>query len=245
MAQPQFDSQQTSTDAASVTSKSHTHTTAGGANLWGLVALGLNGTVGSPACTWGGQSMTLDASLSGAGVVTLYVFRLVGIPSGAQTIAASWTTAREVRLCSVAYSSVDQNNPVGTKVTSTGSGTSISDDVSSAQAELVVDAISVNNGGDDTAGAGQTERYAAAVDGRRSEGSDEDGASTVTMSWTTPSANWCHYAIPIKPTPAAGTQIIWMWAKRWEGFIEDLKRGLLPPDVLQKRYGQLMAAMPA
>ena len=59
----------------------------------------------------------------------------------------------------------------------------------------------------------------------------------------------CKIANTIEPFPtsflASGTQIIQHWFQRYQDFMDELKRGLIPPDRLQERYGTLMAQMPA
>ena len=100
-----------------------------------------------------------------------------------------------------AYSTVNQSVPHGTVVKTANNSTSISVDVASATGELVVDLVHVYNVTPGV-GAGQTQRSAKSGTRARLGTSDEPGAATVTMSWTTNQAAIL-IAVPLKPTADA------------------------------------------
>lgn len=162
----------------------------------------------SPSATFDGNACTLidDQSVGSApywGVIMWYYPN----PGSAKEIVISWTnTAHCVGACRN-YKGVGTGNPIGTAVTATGNSLTPSVNVSSASGEMVVD-IAVQNTASATAGAGQTERLETHNSAVLAMGSEEAGAASVTMSWTTlNSREWAILGVPLKPA-LAGNQVI-------------------------------------
>ena len=132
------------------------------------------------------------------------LWRLVAPDTGANTVSMDVTSQVTSSGGAVSYTGVDQTTPFGTAATATGASTTPSVVVSSASGELVVDALS-SGGNTPTAGAGQTSRIALANFFGMSE---EAGAASVTMSWTTDTSNeWAIVGAPLKAA-AAGSSIL-------------------------------------
>lgn len=83
--------------------------------------------------TLGGQAMTLvSKSETDAGVANrwMYVYRMVGVSAGSQTIEATISASSAMTLLSVAYYGVDQDSPIPTGLSTNGSGGSATYNVS-------------------------------------------------------------------------------------------------------------------
>ncbi len=100
--------------------------------------------------------------------------------------------AAEVALGATSYTGVNQDDPIRGFESITVTSTSVTKDISSGVSDLVVDVCAQQNGGGGLTlveGVGQTERWnverIGIVEGA---GSDEAGAATVTMSWTSANA---------------------------------------------------------
>jgi len=102
-------------------------------------------------------------------------------------------------VCARAYATVNQTTPHGTVAkTNSGETAEISVNVVSAVGELVVDACHEYNNTPGV-GAGQTQRSAQSTTIARMGTSEEAGATSVTMSWTT-GYHATLLAVPLKPT---------------------------------------------
>lgn len=103
------------------------------------------------------------------------------------------------------YNGVDQTTPTGTGVANFAASNPATVDITSAAGELVIDSVYVKEASsNEVVGAGQTQRYLF-TDGQSfaNGGSDEAGAATVTMSWTTSGAQyWIILASSLKPVAA-------------------------------------------
>ena len=179
-------------EAATSISKSHTGT---GSSLVGWVILGFTQNVSEVSATYGGQAMTLVAAVAPG--YWLHCFYIDGALSGAQTVAASWTTSANCQMGIMTYSGAVAN--AAAKASATGTSTTPTVNVSSAAGEVVVDGVI--GGGTVTVGADQTQRYNRVVH-MISAGSEEAGAGTVTMSWTQESSWWGIVAMPLQPAVA-------------------------------------------
>jgi hypothetical protein len=169
-----------------------------------VVDLSVDGAIASLYITYRGVLMQMIGAANNS--IQLYSYYLVGPPGGSSTVAASWTPARNAQMAIRGYKNVRQSNPFATPAAiATGTSTSVSVNVSSAVGELVIDAIVSN--GTPTVGPGQAWRYFAG-EYLNSAGSDEPGASSVTMSWSVPYTNWGTVAVSLKPS--FDTQIIVM-----------------------------------
>lgn len=86
---------------------------------------------------------------------------------------------------------------VGTPVTSTAWAAGVSNAVSAATGDIVVDVVHTGGTTEPTIGANQTQIYTNATN-PWVKGSREAGAATTTMSWTGDTQNWASGAVAIK-----------------------------------------------
>lgn len=121
----------------------------------------------------------------------------------------------EVIAGGASYTGVDQTTPIGTPNSATGATATPTVNITSASGELVVDAIYHAQwaaGTAHTAGAGQTARVdvADSGDGNGFLGmSEEAGAASVTMSWSTGPATqaWAIGGVSLKPAGAVADNV--------------------------------------
>lgn len=199
---------------------SWTHTPVSVENGLVVVSLCLYGTLATGVgCTYGGITMTSAGSVNNGGTRQIYVFYLVGPPSGVQTVAASWTNNNYVYASCISFTGVHQTTPIGTFVSATGNSNAPSVNATSAVDDMVVDVLasgySTGNGAPwvPAVGAGQTKRWQLTLGFSWSgQGSTEPGAATVTMSWTQGGTSlWAIAALPIKQVAAPGrTNRVWI-----------------------------------
>ncbi|MFO0773701.1 MAG: hypothetical protein U0172_03435 [Nitrospiraceae bacterium] len=166
-----------------------THT-AGGADRAVFVGAGVFAAspLGMSSVTYGGVGLTQLWSIDFAAAAYLNAgYQMVAPTTGAQTVTATAASSAplEQGMGIMSLTGVNQANPVGTAVTTTGNGTSPSLTVATPAADsLVVDAV-VIGGLLASAGADQTERYA--INGSPfmfQQGSTQSGASGGVMSWS-------------------------------------------------------------
>lgn len=177
---------------------------------------------GSVAFTYGGEALTQIAGWArnptSACVAGLWL--LLGPTTGANDLVCTWAGtsggAKLITFVCQDFSGVHQSSAIGTAATATGTDNTATVNVSSAEGEMVVDAISATNasGAPPTTapGADQTEnttgpgRSAESNLGNEGSLSYEAGAATVTMSWTisdVTNERWAIAAVPLKPAATA------------------------------------------
>jgi len=226
-----------------------------GANLL-LVCVGMRIDTGqSPpdysvsGVTYGGIALTqLDSWFAaGDGETRQQTFYLTAPPGSANTVSVDFsaTPTANVRVAIAAsFRNARVANPFGTSASAGANNPSV--DVSSDTVGMVADfCLGKGSPTTGTPGTGQTSR--ASID-TGDTGSDvflghstEPGAATVTMSWTETAATVRLFAVPINAGPAGGSQVVAMFLQRWRDFMSDLKRGLVPPDELRRRYREVYA----
>ena len=222
--------------------KNLTHSASGG-HRYALATLATRFTVGSPSVTYDGVAMTVIAILQPfGGEGELSIWQMINPPIGSKTIAFSWTVARTFVAAIETFNLVDQQTPRGGLANGTGNSGGPTVNVGSTPSDsLVIDAAGsqrpfVSVGG------GQTQRWNQSHASTPSgAGSTEPGnGGTVTMSWGTSLAGpWRVMAFALNFGPVGGGQVIIMMSKMRD-FYRDLKRGIIRPDELQKRYGELV-----
>lgn len=162
-----------------------------------------SGNAAPSTVTFGGVAMTQLADYSG-NYRRVCVYYLLNPSSGSNTVVVNWGSALYYG-CGVTcltYSGVHQTDTFRTYSGQTGSTSPVNKTISSADGDLVIDAIS--EWGDGLAcDAGQTQRYLVNNSSLISMGaSEEAGASSVTTTWTksgTGDANNAIYSFSIKP----------------------------------------------
>lgn len=188
----------------STLSWSHTLTTGGrGRFLMVFTALFSNALYNVSSVTYGGENLTyLHRHTIGDGKWEIWY--LANPPTGVNTVLITWAGSADKARGggAVSFTGVNADAPLGTLVSTVGTG-SLSVDVTSEIGELVIDhfaqgsTIWIGH----TPGAGQTlvMAYSTARADKMSI-SEEDGAASVTMSWSSTSGNNSGLqAVPLKP----------------------------------------------
>ena len=181
------------------TSLSWSHTVgAGGANRILIVGVSFKNTSSVTGVTYGGEALTLvpnsGQSTTGRRVELWYKVAplentntvVVTMPSSIHTIAGatSWTE-------------VHQTTPLGAAATFTATSTTPSVSVLSGSGDVVVDTMVAPSS--PTVDGSQTHRWSLPQGGTYGAGSSENGgASSTTMSWTTGAVEWGITGVALK-----------------------------------------------
>lgn len=136
--------------------------------------------------TCGGQAMTrIGASLQhSGGKPRVNVWRLISPPTGAQDIVVTNATNDKTGVAVFAWTAIDTTTPFDGWVTAQGTSTTPSVAVTSQSGDLVADTEAGLSIMALAQGAGQTELVDFMPTDGRMGCSHEDGAASVTMSWT-------------------------------------------------------------
>ncbi len=154
--------------------------------------------------TYGGQLMTLIRSDNWTSLAKTWLYRLASPPAGAQTVTVTLSAADDKVAGAITVTGSDTSTPISNHAGATGNSATPSVTVTSASGELVVDTVTLFEGGTWTPGAGQTERWDRQQTPVSGAGSTEAGAASVTMSWTNTRADrWAISAASIKAAGAA------------------------------------------
>lgn len=197
-------------DKANGTSVTFSHTCTGTGTTGVLyVIVGERFASAVTGVTYNGVAMTqISYNDPGANLVVCKVFRLLTPATGAHNVVVTASTARNLACTSLSFTGADQTTPDGAVVNSNGgSSTAISDAVTSATGEIVVDAAVIMENTASaatlTVGSGQTSRsnqeQVSGGNGLVAAASTEAGAASVTMSWTASAASyWVHSSFAVK-----------------------------------------------
>lgn len=197
----------TSNNSADTQNLTVSHT-ATGSDRFALIGVMNSGTAPS-SVTYGGSACTLILTEG-----RLHLYRITAPATGAQNVTANQGSVQNTIIGVVTYAGVDQTTPIGTAVSNTNTEqTSISVDASSSTGNLVVD-FSYLVAGSMSVGASQTARINLPTGGAPPTGhdvgfltvgmSEEAGAASVTMSWSTTETFGDNYIIAVPLIAAAG-----------------------------------------
>ncbi|MBI3155174.1 MAG: cadherin-like domain-containing protein, partial [Burkholderiales bacterium] len=155
--------------------------------------------------TYGGQALTRIGQDSSS-KTHAEMWMLTAPVEGTADIVVSLTKAVNVVAGATAYSGVDQSTPYSTVATGNGSSDPTFT-VASAAGELVVDIVADRDVDSETVGAGQTAQWVLKNGTASSDAwggsSSEQGAASVTMSWSTVGAGageWAAVAVSLRPS---------------------------------------------
>jgi len=192
-----FDAGTTATVTA-VSTKTFAHTVASQANRV-LMVTSQTASGGISTATYAGKAMTKLTS-GGAAGARVGIFYLIDPPAGANNVVIKFNGTVTGHASASSFYNVSQTSPFRDTATITGTGTTASRTVVSATGDLVFDAVCVDTTNALTVGAGQTQNWTNAANTVRGGSSRENGAASVTMSWTwTGSSLYGIIAVPIKP----------------------------------------------
>jgi hypothetical protein len=135
------------------------------------------------------------------------IWVLAAPATGANDLVVTMSATTSMNGEGVSWTGVDQTTPADGGAEAVGTTTAVTVDVTSASGDRVIDVVGWYEGtnADLTAGGGQTEIYARHNTGPTyGAGSHENGAGTVTMSWTLgAAANWAQCACNLNAAAAA------------------------------------------
>jgi len=195
--------------SAGVSSLTWNHTVGSGPNRILTVAVSVyksSGVVAPTSVTYGGVAMTKIADVTSS-VVNASLWYLVAPASGTAQVACSFSTTIIGGGVSADYTGVHQTAPLGTAATATGNTTTATVAVTAAVGDLVIDALAKRDTTEaPTCDASQTlayqtvSAYVTAGSNAHAGMSYEDGAASVTMSWTWPTNNryWSIIGVALK-----------------------------------------------
>jgi hypothetical protein len=184
-----------------------------------LVALHLSaGTTGANiSVTYGGVALTPIVSSSSAADPFVIFYYMVTPPVGTDDVVATVSATNDIILGVSNYTGVNQANPFRNAVGASGTGASMSLAISSATNDVCVDAASIDNDLSIAPASGETERWNTdntllITDALTGAGSEEAGASSVTMSHTwsgtgVATATWRVVIVSIQPQTAIYTYV--------------------------------------
>ncbi|NTW30838.1 MAG: tail fiber domain-containing protein, partial [Candidatus Moranbacteria bacterium] len=176
------------------------HMTGTGNNRILIVGVSIDGAgSGVSSMTYAGDSLTKIAEQTSGGTVEAQLWYLVNPDSGSNTLAVTMINNSEAfSVGAMTFEGVNQSNPIGTYASAYGDSTAASVTVSSGTGQMVVDVVASDDGVSVSPGSGQTERWDNYDSYTTGGGSTENGASSVTMSWTVPNDNWAIIGVPLK-----------------------------------------------
>lgn len=188
---------------------------------------------------WNGVDLTQRVAVSQANSKS-ELWDLASPDIGSYNLTANVTGAGNM-LAAIGASFLTGAGARGNTASAVGTSTTPSQVVVGVVSGIVLDCMGHDAyGTTQTPGAGQTkiwEQFGAGA--LLGAGSWEAGAASVTMSWTNDvSQPWALTLISYLPVPT-GNQVHWFFSKMRD-FYRDLKAGLIPPDGLRRRYGDLV-----
>ena len=195
---PTFDA--SSSRSGTGTTQSWSHTIGSGSNR---VLIVTTSSVNEQAnsVTFNGAALTLvGRQVDADNASRISIWYRVNPATGPGTIQVTFAGSAEGKTMGASsWSGVHQSVPVGAFASASGTSGTPSVTVASAVGEVVVDAVSNEGGGSITVHPSQVERWNATLLDVSGGHSSEAGATSVTMSWTMPSAYWAIGAVPLKP----------------------------------------------
>jgi len=205
-----------STGSTTGSSLTISHTTSGTERLM-LVGVTINQGAHEKVAsvTWNGTNLSFVGQKHGHPDVRVEIWSLLAPETGTHNVVVTFDKNLQHSGSAgvLTFTNVDQTTPLGTFAKEKGSGAGpLTVDVPSAPDELVF-AVGASEDGALTVGAGQTQRWnitsGSSPETHHSAGSTEDGAASVTMSWTLGSSAdyWAIGAVPIKPAKTCGPAI--------------------------------------
>jgi hypothetical protein len=183
-----------SSSGASVSGLTWNHTVPNQSERILVVTIGSakSGIPSTASVTFAGQALTKLTELQATNHLS-EIWYLKNPPIGTGSIVVTCSSATWIEAGATVYWNVDQTTTFGTPASASGISTTASVNVTSAVGDLVIDSLSYWNNTASTfsVGTGQTQIYHVSIDGSWKGGSSrENGASSVTMSWSGNSSDW-------------------------------------------------------
>ncbi|MFT3736518.1 MAG: DUF4347 domain-containing protein [Rhodocyclaceae bacterium] len=197
------------TDTTGSTTLTWAHTVAAGSDGMLVVEIASRYNTDATSVTYGGVALTKLSSVTSGGVVTAEIWYLLSPTAGsANVVVTIGGSAHEFVAGASNFFGVDQTTPFGTAVTKTGSGTSVSQAVTSVSGDIVIDVMATRQQTDATPEPGGTVLWTQSVD---TGSADPTGGSSyktatgtsTTMTWSIDSAEYAFVGVAIKAGPVA------------------------------------------
>jgi hypothetical protein len=157
--------------------------------------------------TYAGVSLVKKGSSSHSGDCRSEIWYLVAPVVGTANIVVTFDAAASLGAVAGAidFSGVHQTVPLGTFAAANGVSSTPTVNVTSASGELVEDSCAAHDRTLTAVGGGQTQDWnVGLVEDISGGASHENGAATVTMSWTmSGSDDWATCAVSVKPASSA------------------------------------------
>jgi hypothetical protein len=202
----------TSTHAteSALTTHTYSHTVSGSDRLLIVQNAVFTFAEAPVSVTYNGEPLTKLTDLVGGDEnIRNEVWYLVAPDTGTHDVVVTYTEASELLSGAISFTGVHQSVPLGTHATTSGESTSVSNTVTSAEGELVFDAVTGYNFEDPftaTPGGEQTHRWDLDIYGSltRAFASTKPGDTSVSMTLTlSESSFWTSIAVPIRPAEPA------------------------------------------
>ena len=176
-----------------------------GTDRYGLLAYLSDGSTATVSATHAGNAMTALHNQTTANNRAAFL-GIVAPTTGAQNVVVTVSASSRFNGAFFCLTGVDQTTSTLSPVGSSGTGTSVSDTVTSAANDLVMDAL-LEGWGATTVGTGQTQRFNnTSMTSYFGWGSTEPGAASVPMTWTIGGSpgEYVHIAINVKAVGGGG-----------------------------------------
>lgn len=220
-----------STSSAATTTSSLTWNHTVGTGLNRLLVVGVSvydGKTIVTAATYGGVPLTnIGTHTQGKGNASVSLWGLVAPASGTAPVTVTFGPTVPVVAGAVSFTGVDQTTPWGAFASTSGKATSATLAVASGPGEMIVDALSVRNGGVTvTPGGGQAQFWNGATGGTaadvRGAGSTAPGAASVPLSWTfSAREKFALGAVPILPVTQQADAMIKLGSEPASAYLTD------------------------
>lgn len=212
-----------------------------------VATAGNNGAFSSSvdSATYGGVAMTREQGsfqyVYGADRESVSLFRLSGptLPSGSNNFSVSTTYGWIAQGYAFSVTGVDQTNPV---VASGGSNGAYEATLSSLAGGVLIGGLGTRTQ-TTTMAYSTTKQWEGTWDANaHSSVFFYKYASSSSTSLGVSAIASCGAFISLRSAPS-GNQAIWFMFKHWQKFLDDLRQGLIPPDLLQKRYKEALVTI--
>ena len=176
-------------------------------------------------------------------------FRYIAPPTASTAYVATWTNIVRCIMYVATFNGVRQSSPLPQVLTlsqASGATSSTLTFTSSVNGGMLLDIMQkLTTNEDITPGASQTEQsdtFYANNNMRQSLSTKPVTIASEVSSHTWATGNEAYQlGYFITPHLAGNEHVMWFMFKRWQGFLGELRRGLIPPHELRKRYGDLIA----
>ena len=197
----------TSSDCASCTSLSWSHTTSTGSDRLLTVGTQISGAGRTlTSVTYNSVSLSTKCSEvnTNGNEYRPYISELVAPATGSNTVAITVSgSALDLIGGAVTWTGAHQTTPTGTCASATGTSTTPSVAPTVASDEIAIDSLIIASYNAPTVGSGQTQRWnRTPFFVARGAGSTEPGPNP-TMSWTGDNVDWAITAVGVKPASGA------------------------------------------